>query len=212
MWSADVPAPTREAPDVVRKADLAASTISWSVTERWWRSWISGTQVAAREATDLTTLQWYTFQDPLEGVRRLLWTRILDLAGWEGAAVLAAAQILLMLEVPIRHRPPRCRSRSLGQARPSHPRRAETAFASGRRWRWCAKWGPPTALSRHKRRNIHFEADGLPWMRVLRGKAVGRPQGPGQTPSASQRHPPTVQNVPRVTLPKDGVVGPVGSC
>ena len=55
-------------------------------------------------ATDLTTLVWYTFQDPLlDGVRRRLWTRILVLVGWEGAAVLAATQILLMLEVPIRH-------------------------------------------------------------------------------------------------------------
>ena len=46
---------------------------------------------------------WYTFQDPqLDGVRRRLWTRILDLVGWEGAAVLAAAQILLSLEWHIR--------------------------------------------------------------------------------------------------------------
>ena len=54
-------------------------------------------------ATDLTTLQWHTFQDPLDGVRRGLWTRILALVGWEGAAVLAATQILLQLEWPIRH-------------------------------------------------------------------------------------------------------------
>ena len=54
-------------------------------------------------ATDLTTLVWYTFQDPLlDGVRRRLWTRILDLVGWDGAAVLAATQILLQLEWPIR--------------------------------------------------------------------------------------------------------------
>src|SRR5580693_4733712 len=32
-------------------------------------------------ATDLTTLQWHTFQDPLGGVRRRLWTRILVVAG-----------------------------------------------------------------------------------------------------------------------------------
>ncbi len=49
-------------------------------------------------ATDLTTLQWHTFQDPLDGVRRRLWTRILVLAGWQGAAVLAATHILHMLE------------------------------------------------------------------------------------------------------------------
>ncbi len=53
-------------------------------------------------ATDLTTLLWHTFQDPLDGVRRRLWTRILAVVGWEGAAVLAATQILLQLEWPIR--------------------------------------------------------------------------------------------------------------
>ena len=79
---------------------------SWSATERWWRSWISGTQVAGRgtRATELTTLIWYTFQNPwLDGVRRRLWTRVFDLVGSEGAAVLAAAHILHMLEIPIRH-------------------------------------------------------------------------------------------------------------
>lgn len=53
-------------------------------------------------ATDLITLQWYTFEDPLEVARRRLWTRILDLVGWEGAAVLAATQILTQLEFSIR--------------------------------------------------------------------------------------------------------------
>ncbi|WP_204911543.1 phosphotransferase [Microlunatus spumicola] len=53
-------------------------------------------------ATDLTTLQWHTFQDSLAGVRQRLWTRILELVGWEGAAVLATTQILLQLEWPIR--------------------------------------------------------------------------------------------------------------
>jgi len=61
-----------------------------------------GNAGSGTRATDLTTLQWYTFQDPLDGVRRRLWMRILALVGWEGAAVLAATQILLMLEVPIR--------------------------------------------------------------------------------------------------------------
>ena len=56
----------------------------------------SGTRAVA-----LTALVWYTFQDPLlDGVRRRLWTRILDLVGWEGAAVLAAAQILHMPRSP----------------------------------------------------------------------------------------------------------------
>ena len=63
-----------------------------------------GNAGSGTRATDLTALLWYTFQDPLlDGVRRRLWTRILDLVGWEGAAVLAATQILHMLEIPVRH-------------------------------------------------------------------------------------------------------------
>ena len=95
--------PPREAPDMVH-ADLSTPS---NVLVR------GGAVVAVVDignagsgtrATDLTTLVWYTFQDPLlAGVRRRLWTRILVLVGWEGAAVLAAAQILHMLEVPIRH-------------------------------------------------------------------------------------------------------------
>ena len=62
-----------------------------------------GNAGSGTRATDLTTLVWYTFQDPLlDGVRRRLWTRILALVGGEGAAVLAATQILLQLEWPIR--------------------------------------------------------------------------------------------------------------
>ena len=98
----DVP-PPREAPDMVH-ADLATPG---NVLVR------DGAVVAVVDlgnagsgtrATDLTTLIWYTFQDPwLDGVRRRLWTRGFDLVGWEGAAVLAAAHILHMLEIPIRH-------------------------------------------------------------------------------------------------------------
>jgi aminoglycoside phosphotransferase (APT) family kinase protein len=61
-----------------------------------------GNAGSGTRATDLTTLQWHTFQDPLDSVRRRLWTRILALVGWQGAAVLAATQILLQLEWPIR--------------------------------------------------------------------------------------------------------------
>jgi aminoglycoside phosphotransferase (APT) family kinase protein len=53
-------------------------------------------------ATDLTTLLWHTFQDRLDGVRGQLWARIVAVVGWEGAVVLAATQILLQLEWPIR--------------------------------------------------------------------------------------------------------------
>jgi aminoglycoside phosphotransferase (APT) family kinase protein len=61
-----------------------------------------GNAGSGTRATDLTTLQWYTFEDPLDSARRRLWTRIIDLIGWEGAAVLTAAHILLRLEWPIR--------------------------------------------------------------------------------------------------------------
>ena len=62
-----------------------------------------GNAGSGTRATDLTTLQWHTFQDPLDDARRRLSTRILDLVGWEAAAVLAATQILVQLEWPIRH-------------------------------------------------------------------------------------------------------------
>jgi len=98
---ADVP-PPREAPDMVH-ADLSTPG---NVLVR------DGAVVAVVDignagsgtrAIDLMTLVWYSFQDPLlDGARRRLWARILDLVGWEGAAVLAAAQILHMLEIPIR--------------------------------------------------------------------------------------------------------------
>jgi aminoglycoside phosphotransferase (APT) family kinase protein len=96
---ADVP-PPREVPDMVH-ADLNPSNVlvrdGAVVAVVDIENAGSGTR-----ATDLTTLQWHTFQDPLDGVRRRLWTRILVLVGWEGAAVLAATQILLQLEWPIR--------------------------------------------------------------------------------------------------------------
>lgn len=99
---ADVP-PPREAPDMVH-ADLSTPS---NVLVR------DGAVVAVVDignagsgtrAIDLATLTWATFQDPLlDDARRRLLTRILDLVGWEGAAVLVAAQILHMLEIPIRH-------------------------------------------------------------------------------------------------------------
>ena len=95
-----------------------------------------GNAGSGTRATDLTTLVWYTFQDPLlDGVRRRLWTRILDLVGWEGAAVLAAAQILHMLEVPIRTGA----TMSFQVVKRGHRALDElNALANGRRWRWCA--------------------------------------------------------------------------
>jgi aminoglycoside phosphotransferase (APT) family kinase protein len=61
-----------------------------------------GNAGSGTRATDLGTLQWYTFDDPLDGARKQLWRRILDLIGWEQAAVLAATKILTQLEFPIR--------------------------------------------------------------------------------------------------------------
>jgi len=98
---ADVP-PPREAPDMVH-ADLNPSNVL--VRDGAVVAVVDiGNAGSGTRATDLTTLVWYTFQDPLlDAVRRRLWTRILDLVGWDGAAVLAATQILHMLELPIRH-------------------------------------------------------------------------------------------------------------
>lgn len=99
---ANVPLP-RGAPDMVH-ADISTPS---NVLVR------DGTVVAVVDignagsgtrAIDLTSLVWATFQDAaMDAVRGRLWTRILDLVGEEGPAVLAAAQILHMLEVPIRH-------------------------------------------------------------------------------------------------------------
>jgi hypothetical protein len=61
-----------------------------------------GNAGSGTRATDLTALQWYAFQGRLDGARRLLWTRILDLIGWEQAAVITATKILTQLEFPIR--------------------------------------------------------------------------------------------------------------
>lgn len=61
-----------------------------------------GNAGSGTRATDLVTLQWHTFQDPLDGVRSQLWTKILDLVGWEWAAALVATQIFLQLEWRIR--------------------------------------------------------------------------------------------------------------
>lgn len=99
---ADVP-PPRDAPDMVH-ADLATpgnilvrDGVVVAVVD-------IGNAGSGTRAIDLTALVWYTFQDPLlNDVRRRLWTRVLDLVGREGAAVLTAAHILHMLEIPIRH-------------------------------------------------------------------------------------------------------------
>src|SRR4051812_693864 len=96
---ADVP-PPRDAPDMVH-ADLNPSNVL--VRDGAVVAVVDiGNAGSGTRATDLITLQWHTFQDPLDGVRRRLWTRILSLVGSEGAAVLAATQILLQLEWPIR--------------------------------------------------------------------------------------------------------------
>ena len=61
-----------------------------------------GNAGSGTRAIDLNTLVWHTYEDPLDGVRRRLWARILDLVGWEGAAMIAANHILHQLEDNIR--------------------------------------------------------------------------------------------------------------
>lgn len=61
-----------------------------------------GNAGSGTRATDLVTLQWYTYHDLLDDARSLLWTRILDLIGWDQTAVLTATKILTQLEFPIR--------------------------------------------------------------------------------------------------------------
>jgi hypothetical protein len=97
---ADVPPPP-EAPDMVH-ADLNPGNVL--VRDGAVVAVVDiGNAGSGTRATDLTGLVWYTFQDPLlDGVRRRLWTRILVVVGWQGAAVLAATQILLQLELAIR--------------------------------------------------------------------------------------------------------------
>jgi aminoglycoside phosphotransferase (APT) family kinase protein len=99
LLCADVP-PPREAPDMVH-ADLNPSNVL--VHDGAVVAVVDiGNAGSGTRATDLINLVWFTFQDPLDGVRRQLWTRILAVVGWEGAAVLAATHILHMLEFPIR--------------------------------------------------------------------------------------------------------------
>jgi aminoglycoside phosphotransferase (APT) family kinase protein len=92
--------PPRAAPDMVH-ADLNPSNVL--VRDGAVVAVVDiGNAGCGTRATDLTTLLWHTFHDPLDGVRRRLWTQILAVVGWEGAAVLAATQVLLQLEWPIR--------------------------------------------------------------------------------------------------------------
>jgi hypothetical protein len=101
LVSADVPPPP-DAPDMVH-ADLATPG-NILVRDGAVVAVVDiGNAGSGTRAIDLTTLLWYSFQDPLlDGVRGRLWTRILGLVDWEGAAVLTAAHILHMLEIPVR--------------------------------------------------------------------------------------------------------------
>jgi hypothetical protein len=94
--------PPRDAPDMVH-ADLATPG-NILVRDGAVVAVVDiGNAGSGTRAIDLTTLVWYTFQDPLlDDVRGQLWTRILDVVGGEGAAVLTASHILHMLEIPIR--------------------------------------------------------------------------------------------------------------
>lgn len=101
LMCADVP-PPRDARDMVH-ADLATPSNILVRGGAVIAVVDIGNAGSGTRAIDLTALVWYTFEDPLlDGVRERPWTRIRDLVGWDGAAVLAAAQILLSLEWPIR--------------------------------------------------------------------------------------------------------------
>lgn len=98
---ADAP-PPRDAPDMVH-ADLATPGNILIRDGAVVAVVDIGNAGSGTRAIDLSTLLWYSFRDPLlDDVRRQLWTRILDLVGWERAAVLTAAHILHMLEIPVR--------------------------------------------------------------------------------------------------------------
>ncbi len=62
-----------------------------------------GNAGSGTRATDLVNLVWQAFPDPMDDVRRRLWDRALALVGWDAATVLAATQVLVSLEVPVRH-------------------------------------------------------------------------------------------------------------
>lgn len=49
-------------------------------------------------ATDLIDLVWNSFDPSLDEVRAVVWGRILDVARWDGAVVVAATRVLLALE------------------------------------------------------------------------------------------------------------------
>jgi hypothetical protein len=100
LTCADAP-PPREAPDMVH-ADFKPDNVL--VRDGAVVAVVDiGNAGSGTRATDLTTLLWYTFQDPLDAARQRLWTRILALVGWEAATVLTATKILVSLEFPIRH-------------------------------------------------------------------------------------------------------------
>ena len=96
---ADAP-PPRAAPDMVH-ADLNPGNVL--VRDGAVVAVVDiGNAGSGTRATDLTTLLWYTLQDPLDGVRRRVWTKILAVVGWEGATVLTATRVLMQLEWPVR--------------------------------------------------------------------------------------------------------------
>lgn len=103
LMCADVPPPPK-APDMVH-ADLATPNNVLIRDDTVVAVVDIGNAGSGTRATDLTSLVWYTFRDPhVDDVRSRLWARILDVVGWENAAVLAATHVLHMLEIPIRLR------------------------------------------------------------------------------------------------------------
>lgn len=88
--------PPLQAPDVVH-ADLNPSNVL--VRDGAVVALVDiGNAGSGTRATDLSTLQWHTVAGVLDGTRTRLWTRILEVVGWDQAAVLGATQTLLQLE------------------------------------------------------------------------------------------------------------------
>lgn len=65
-----------------------------------------GNAGSGTRATDLMTVLWHTFEEPLDAARGRLWTRIRALVGWDGTAVVATTHILLQLQHTLRRASP----------------------------------------------------------------------------------------------------------
>lgn len=114
--------PPRAAPDMVH-ADLNPSNVL--VRDGAVVAVVDiGNAGCGTRVTDLTTLLWHSFEDPLDGVRGRLWTRILAVVGPEQAALPRRDTDPHGAGVAHTPRAPRRRSRG-DRPRPPRPRRTD---------------------------------------------------------------------------------------